>query len=498
MYRKYLLLGFLIVFAGGLGFLFSQHLWPLNPQPGKSHLVGPIAKTIPVPTTPQPTVPITPTTSVPIPPRRPAAGIHKIRHIIIIMQENRSFDNYFGTYPGADGLPHKNGHFLVCVPNPPGPCQHPWHDPHLINSGGPHGRVNFHADVNRGMMNGFIAQAKQSKHRVCRIPNDPLCAGLTQLDVMGYHNAQELPNYWSWAHRYVLSDHMFSADASWSLPVHLYMVSEWSALCADPFDPMSCSSAPQSPQLTPDFARGGGRPQYPWTDMTYLLHHYHVSWRYYIHAGAQPDCAQADKMICQPPYQNANTPGIWNPLPYFDTVHTDKQLGNIQDVSNFYRAARRGTLPAVSWVIPNDKVSEHPPAPIAAGEKYVTGLVNAVMRGPDWKNTAIFISWDDWGGFYDHVIPPVVDGAGYGIRVPALLISPYARRGFVDHQILSSDAYNKFIEDVFLHGARLNPATDGRPDSRPSVREANPLLGSLAAEFDFNQAPRSPLILPPR
>jgi phospholipase C len=118
------------------------------------------------------------------------------------------------------------------------------------------------------------------------------------------------------------------------------------------------------------------------------------------------------------------------------------------------------------------------------------------MSSPDWNSTAIFLSWDDWGGFYDHVQPPSVDGNGYGLRVPGMVISPYARQSFLDHQTLSHDAYNKFIEDVFLRRQRLDPRTDGRPDPRPDVRESNPLLGDLISDFDFNQAPIQPLILP--
>jgi phospholipase C len=118
------------------------------------------------------------------------------------------------------------------------------------------------------------------------------------------------------------------------------------------------------------------------------------------------------------------------------------------------------------------------------------------MQGPDWGTTAIFVLWDDWGGFYDHVIPPSADRNGYGIRVPSLVISPYSRRGFIDHQTLSFDALNKFIEDDFLGGQRLDPATDGRPDPRPNVREALPGLGNLAADFDFNQSPLPPVVLP--
>jgi phospholipase C len=147
-------------------------------------------------------------------------------------------------------------------------------------------------------------------------------------------------------------------------------------------------------------------------------------------------------------------------------------------------------------VTPSQRVSEHPPGLITRGQTFVTNIVNSVMRSPDWPSTAIFLAWDDWGGFYDHVVPPKVDENGYGLRVPGLLISPYARHSYIDHQVLSFDAYAKFIEDDFLHGARLDPNTDGRPDPRPTVREDVPILGNLAAEFDFSQRPRPAMILP--
>ena len=162
-----------------------------------------------------------------------------------------------------------------------------------------------------------------------------------------------------------------------------------------------------------------------------------------------------------------------------------------------FRSAADGSLPNVSWVTPNWADSNHPGAPILQGQAWVTRLVNAVMRGPDWDSTAIFLAWDDWGGFYDHVEPPVVDSSGYGLRVPGLVISPYARRGFVDHQTLSFDAYLKFIEDDFLRGRRIDPKTDGRPDPRPDVRESERILGDLERDFDFRQKPRRPLLLAP-
>ena len=150
----------------------------------------------------------------------------------------------------------------------------------------------------------------------------------------------------------------------------------------------------------------------------------------------------------------------------------------------------------MSWIVPSGAVSEHPPNLISAGQSYVTGIINAVMRSPDWGSTAIFLAWDDWGGFYDHVRPPKVDENGYGLRVPGLIISPYAKVGFIDHQVLSFDAYDKFIEDDFLHGQRIDPASDGRPDPRPIVRENVAILGDLTKDFNFNQPPRPPVLLP--
>jgi phospholipase C len=213
-------------------------------------------------------------------------------------------------------------------------------------------------------------------------------------------------------------------------------------------------------------------------------------------AGTEPDCQNDAALSCGAVRQSATTPGIWNPLPFFDTVRNDGQLNNVQSVSNFYRAAGKGQLPAVSWVVPSGAVSEHPPSPVSFGQSYVTSLVNAVMKSPDWKSTAIFLAWDDWGGFYDHVTPPTVDQNGYGLRVPALVISPYARTGYVDHQTVSFDAYVKFIEDDFLNSQRLDPKTDGRPDPRPDVRENARILGNLVSDFDFNQSPRAPAVLP--
>jgi phospholipase C len=417
--------------------------------------------------------------------------IHKIKHIVIIVQENRSFDTYFGTYPGADGIAMRDGQPIACIPDPKnGGCRRPFYDPTDSQGGGPHSAAAARTDINGGRMDGFVAASERARTK-CATATDTKCAP-GDARVMGYHDARQIPNYWKYAENFVLEDRMFEPNASWSLPAHLFLVSGWSARCKRSGHPETCENALESPQRK--FTPSG--PHYAWTDLTYLLHKNNVSWGYYVAKGSEPDCRD-DGATCEPVPQDSTTPGVWNPLPLFDTVRENGQLGNIKDLSEFFKAAKTGTLPAVSWVIPDDAHSEHPPATISAGQAQVTREINAVMRSPNWDSTAIFVTWDDWGGFYDHVAPPRVDGNGYGPRVPGLVISPYAKRGFIDHQTLSFDAYLKFIEDDFLDGQRLDPANDGRPDPRRHVRENAEILGDLRASFDFSQAPRPPMILPP-
>jgi phospholipase C len=426
-------------------------------------------------------------------------GIFKLDHLIFIVQENRSFDHYFGTFPGADGLPTDpaTGEPQACIPDPVlGGVSCTYHTRELRQLGGPHNWRASATSVNDGAMDGFLAALPSTK-RWCvdrrSAACDPYVGPQGQPDVMSWHDAREIPNYWTYAEEFVLQDRMFAPSDSWTLPAHLFLVSGWSAFCTDPNDPMSCTSDKD--------LRGYGRhyygdePVYAWTDITWLLHEHGVSWAYFVGKGT---CSFGD---C------GDTPGAWgptaagkNPLPGFTTLYETAQQANIRTHPEFITAARTGNLPAVSWIVPGSRVSDHPQSTgsISNSMAYVTRLVNEVMSGPDWERSAIFLTWDDWGGFYDHVPPVAVDALGYGIRVPGLLISPYARQGYIDHQTLTFDAYLKLIEDRFLGGERLDPLTLARPDSRPLVRESVPILGDVTAGFDFDQPPRPPLILDPK
>jgi len=212
------------------------------------------------------------------------------------------------------------------------------------------------------------------------------------------------------------------------------------------------------PARVPPVGLNAGQPAYAWTDLTYLLYKSHVSWGYYVVTGTEPDCENPAAETCAPVNQSANTPGIWNPLPWFDTVKADGQLGNIQSVDHFYTEAKTGTLPAVSWVVPSGTVSEHPPAPVSYGQSYVTSLVNAVMKSPETgPRPPFFLAWDDWGGFYDHVVPPSVDQNGYGLRSPVALDRPVtgpagaATVGAVQ-VLLTSTAHHRFWSGIARDG----------------------------------------------
>ena len=353
---------------------------------------------------------------------------------------------------------------VPCVPDPQlGHCVKPFHDPANGQSGGA-ARARRRARRHRRRQDERVRRSRAAgsgRRTARRTPiSPPYCPPSQRVpDVMGYHDRREIPNYWAYADRFVLQDHMFQPDSSWSLPSHLFLVSGWSARCTTTGDPMSCEPAVQAPDPPPGTSQNttGKIPHYAWTDLTWLLHRNHVSWGYYVARGHEPDCKN-DKMFCAPVPQNATTSGIVNPLPWFDDVHEDHELSNLRPLTSFERAAKAGTLPAVSWVAPTNAVSEHPPSSIAAGQAYVTALINMIMHGPDWKSTAIFLAWDDWGGFFDHVQPPAVDCSG--LRDPG---------SGSRHQPVREEGVHR-PPDAELR--RVPQVHRGRLPSRPAARSA--------------------------
>jgi len=451
-------------------------------------------------------------------PARASTASTPIQHVVIIMQENRTFDSYFGTYPGADGIP--NG---VCQPilfsNPSLGCIAPFHDVHDQNTGGPHGDGSSQGSLDDGIttmkIDGFVNETSLQFISYCKKHPSSACKGTNEIaatrhDAVGYHTSDELPNYWSYAQHFVLQDHMFSGVRSWSGPNHYELASAWSAICTSPTDATTCITWDDNfPTPTHHAPR-----QYPWASLFQLLDVHNVSWKYYLGTGSEPDC-EDDSMDCPPIAQIGGVSGWFNPAPGFNWVRAQGAAylaAHNPDVDQFLIDVRNGTLPQVSWIVPSNQYSEHPPASITEGMEYVTSLVNAVMQSPYWNSTVIFISWDDYGGFYDHETPPNIDVnsysypvQGFGIRVPGLAISPWVKAGLIDHQILSVDSYAQFFEDLFMNGDRLNPSALGNPDSRPVLRDSlttvtywngtTAPMGRLINEFDFTQSPQPPLLL---
>jgi phospholipase C len=389
------------------------------------------------------------------------AGLDKIQHFVFIMQENRSFDHYFGTYPGADGIPAG----VALLDPTDNTTVVPYHNTAFIDFDAPHDWSNAEADIDGGKMDGFMQQAYTTYALSVTPAPEP---GYDPKGVMAYHDYHEIPNYWNYAELYVLQDHMFESVAAYSLVSHLYMLAAQSGGYYDSYN---------QPKPT----------VYTFPEITQFLASSNITWNYYVTSGRTPD--EEGKAIgsTQDQAQMPDEYTLWNPLPAFPVVQDNStQRVRLVDTAQFYTDAANGTLPDVSWICPafQNPLSEHPglKGDIRSGMDYVTGLINAVMQGPEWNSTAIFVAWDDWGGFYDHVVPPVVDQYGYGIRVPALVISPYARQNYIDHTTYSFDSWLKLIEERF---------------GIPNMTQREPIASDMMSSFDFTQQPRPPVILSP-
>jgi phospholipase C len=414
----------------------------------------------------------------------------KIKHIIVIMQENRSFDCYFGTYYGADGIPTTGW-----------PVYHsgtatyfsPIHSTITIHPNFPHDNYDAQYVIQSPGANldplRFLDQAAGS-NTVEELPY-----------VISYLDRNEIPNYWQYADNFVLADRLFASCGSWSGPEHLFMVSGWSASGSTAATCVSNIKSYRDPSNPVD-----GQSAYAWTDITYLLkkHNPPIPWKFYNGEYFNPNCTSCDGP-CIDPTNGDQTPPMWSPLPKFNDVkELPNQTNLIKGIDQFFADAGTRSYPAVSWITPGSNVSEHArgmvpgSVDVHTGQKYVTTLINKIMRNKAlWDSCAIFLSWDDWGGFYDHVKPPSIDKNGLGVRVPALMISPWSRKGFIDKQELSHDAYLKFIEDLFLGSMRIGSSACGRPDNRTkdAIQREDKVKGDLLYEFDFWQPLRGPMTI---
>lgn len=387
--------------------------------------------------------------TLPAPQQGAPAGIQKVQHIIWIIQENRSFDNYFGTYPGADGPPPD-----ACAPELPGSskCVAPFHmQPKMPPCDLAHRWVIAHADYDHGLMDGFV-WAEGSAY------------------TMGYYDQRDIPNYWAYARHYVLADRFFSSLMGASLPNHLFTVAAQSGGVIN--NEFSLK------QIENDLDSPGG---YSFATMVKLFNKANIPWKYYVETQRinSPPPGKRNYLADPDPKHYS----LWNPLPGFKAVRDNPaDMSHLVSLNEYFDDLKNRTLPAVSWIVPMGIDSEHPPAYPVTGMWYVTRLLNALMQSPYWKDSVVFLTWDDYGGFYDHVPPPLVDAYGYGPRVPTMVISPFAKHDYISHKTYDFTSMLKFIEERF--GLSHLTARDGKAD---------PMFDA----FDFDGPPNTPLIINP-
>ena len=413
------------------------------------------------------------------------AGENPIEHVIFLIKENRSFDHYFGKYPGVEGA--TEGDTLDCSSLKDGPSielsDAPLVQPHDLG----HAFYPGLLAINGGKMNGFF------------------CIALGE-DLAGYsqYDRDSLPAYWAYADRFVIADHFFTSMYGPTFPEHLYTVAAQSYgvvdnksttnvegnYCDDnteftqrfPLEDLTADDIKRIMRLEENITATPGQ--------LLKIAQYWESTRTCFNLKVLPDQLQNNGIS----WKYYALPDTWmNALQAIRHVRFGPMWNKVQDPETILQDLKQDTLPAVSWLIPPEgEANEHPGSGtnVCEGENWTVEYLNAIQRSDAWPNTAVVVVWDDFGGFYDHVPPPHYDVMGLGPRTPALIISPYTRRGdnaeggAVDNNVYEFSSVLKFIEE--LHG--LDPMTER--DER-----ADPLTGA----FDFTQEPRlDPVILEPR
>jgi phospholipase C len=384
-----------------------------------------------------------------VPPSNSSFG--KIQHIVFLVKENRSFDEYFGTFPGANGATTatiSTGQVIPLGRTPDKPTHdlgHEWQD--------------SHSNIDAGHMDRWDLET------MCSVNGDNLC--LTQMDQSG------IPNYWAYAQNYALADAAFSSVESGSYPAHLMLVSGSSQTTID--NPRSSIQAQWGcdavagtnvPAMSTSFVVSSVFPCFSATTMAGLADTAGVSWKAYTSVNGQSGY-------------------VYNPYRSFSEIFDSADwTTKVVTESDFITDALAGNLPALSWVTPPSIDTDHPPDSACVGENWTVQQINAVMQGPasQWNSTVIVLVWDDFGGFYDHVPPPYRDQYGLGIRVPWLIISPWAIQG-VYHTEIEFASVLRFMEETF---------------GLPNLGGADTIANDMQDAFNYSQTPLPPLVLTQR
>jgi phospholipase C len=370
---------------------------------------------------------------------RAAGPATPLEHLVVLMQENHTFDNYFGTYPGADGIPAG-----VCMPvdpaAPDGECIAPFHlgDLNVTLDDPDHSNTTSVLQYDGAKMDGFV-YALDQKNQDGRL-------------AMMYYDGSDVPYYWNLADQYVLFDRWFSSFAGPSFTNHVYWVTG-----RGPDPNPAIQNLDAFPSIFDELEAAG------------------VSWKFYVQ-NYEPGLNYRT-LYNYPADRSAQV--VWNPLLSYDRFLDDPELNShIVDLEQYYTDLQNGTLPAVAYIAPSGP-SEHPPGSILSGQRFVRSLVQAMMRSSAWDSSALLVTYDDWGGWYDHVTPPQVDAYGYGFRVPAFMVGGYVRQGYIDSLTLDHTSILKFIEENW-----------GVAPLQSRDAAANSFVGA----FDFTKPPRTPVI----
>lgn len=383
------------------------------------------------------------------------AGLHgcPIKHVVFIIKENHSFDNLFGRFPGADGTT-----YAQAGGRPIELSATPDHVPSDIN----HARGAGVFAVDGGRMDRFYLLRGAIHHQHDYADSQ--------------YDQGSIPNYWTYARSFTLADRFFSTINGPSFPNHLVTIAAQAGQSID--NPLGQNipgrqrawgcDTPSNWLVRIQDPTGGTKMVRPCFDFTTLADEADaagVSWRYYA----------------APPTEHGY---IWAS---FDEIRhirfgPDWARSDVND-TRFVGDVARGRLADITWLMTDWRQSEHPPASECVGENWTVRQINAIMRSKFWSTTAIVLTWDDFGGFYDHVPPPRKDAEVYGPRVPTIIISPYARAGYVDNTMYDFSSVVRSMEDLF-HLPRLTDFD----------RNANSLTGA----FDFAQAPLAPVLLKER
>lgn len=354
-----------------------------------------------------------------------------IRHLVVLLQEDRTFDSYFGTFAGAAGPPAG-----VCMPlqlPSTTPCRQPFHLDTLRTSALQHGAAAAGVAYNAGGMNGFATAQR------------PALAS----QVMGHYDGSDLPLYWNLASDYVLADHFFSSAIGGSVTNHVF------AIAARP------PPAGRVPAAGWDFPTIFDRLDAAGVSWKYYVRNYQPAVTYRTAATAKGGVSQVVRV----------------PLLALGRYVDDPSLrAHIVDETRYFEDLGAGTLPAVSFIVASG-ATEQAPSNVSLGERHAASLVMALMRSSAWSASLFVLAWDDWGGWYDHLPPPQVDSDGYGFRVPAIFVSPYAPQGRIDHTVYDFTSILRFIEINWS----VSPLT---------ARDAT--AASIAIALDLTQAPRAP------